>query len=92
MRNVVIKTPAHKIILIFKPSFKHLNISIFSFTRLALILLAIEYFSLTILHISRLAFFSSKTASAAAYFRIWNFAFIFGEFFRLKKLISVSNF
>jgi len=47
-----------------------------NFTRLALVLLAIEHASLAILHVSRLVYFSSKNPSPSSYFRIWNLAFI----------------
>jgi len=48
----------------------------FSFTRLALVLLAIEYASLSILHVSRIFYFAGKSPNSARYFRIWNLAFI----------------
>ena len=49
---------------------------LFSFTRLALVLLAIEYFSLALLHSCRVYYFSARNANAASAFRVWNIAFI----------------
>ncbi|KAI6229357.1 TLC domain-containing protein [Aphelenchoides besseyi] len=47
-----------------------------NFTRLALVLLAIEYLSLAILHGSRIFYFSSRNPNAGRSFRIWNLTFI----------------
>ncbi|KAI6223579.1 TLC domain-containing protein [Aphelenchoides fujianensis] len=47
-----------------------------NFTRLALVLLAVEYASLAILHGSRLVYFAGRNPNADRSFRVWNVSFI----------------
>uniref|UniRef100_A0A1I7RHU2 TLC domain-containing protein n=2 Tax=Bursaphelenchus xylophilus TaxID=6326 RepID=A0A1I7RHU2_BURXY len=46
-----------------------------NFVRLAAVLLALEYASLSLLHISRLVYFSGKVSNTGRIFRLWNLLF-----------------
>lgn len=53
-----------------------LNSPFCSLTRVATVLLAVEYASLAVLHTSRLFYFSGKVPNANKCFRLWNLLFV----------------